>query len=188
MTGQGARSPHLPVLLGPLLRAVAPISGVWLDGTFGAGGYARGLLEAGADVVIGVDRDPLAFEMARDWASDWGDRLILVPGTFSELDEHAATAGYPALDGVTLDLGVSSMQLDRAERGFSFLRDGPLDMRMGQDGAVRRRSRQRRARGAPGRHHPLLRGGARRPPHRPRHRGRAREGAHQLHPATGGNR
>jgi 16S rRNA (cytosine1402-N4)-methyltransferase len=134
MTGQGARSPHLPVLLGPLLRAVAPISGVWLDGTFGAGGYARGLLEAGADVVIGVDRDPLAFEMARDWASDWGDRLILVPGTFSELDEHAATAGYPALDGVTLDLGVSSMQLDRAERGFSFLRDGPLDMRMGRTG------------------------------------------------------
>jgi 16S rRNA (cytosine1402-N4)-methyltransferase len=80
-----------------------------------------------------------------------------VPGTFSELDEHAATAGYPALDGVTLDLGVSSMQLDRAERGFSFLRDGPLDMRMGQDGAVRRRSGQRRARGASGRHHPLLR-------------------------------
>jgi 16S rRNA (cytosine1402-N4)-methyltransferase len=64
-----------------------------------------------------------------------------VPGTFSELDEHAATAGHPALDGVTLDLGVSSMQLDRAERGFSFLRDGPLDMRMGQDGAERRRPR-----------------------------------------------
>jgi 16S rRNA (cytosine1402-N4)-methyltransferase len=64
MTGPGAAPPHLPVLLGPILRAVSPISGVWLDGTFGAGGYARGLLEAGADVVIGVDRDPLAFEMA----------------------------------------------------------------------------------------------------------------------------
>jgi 16S rRNA (cytosine1402-N4)-methyltransferase len=134
MTAEGAASPHLPVLLGPILRVASPISGVWLDGTFGAGGYARGLLEAGADVVIGVDRDPLAFEMAAPWADAWGDRLILVPGTFSRLDEHAATAGHPALDGVTLDLGVSSMQLDRAERGFSFLRDGPLDMRMGQDG------------------------------------------------------
>ena len=142
MTGTGAQTPpvpppvppHLPVLLGPLLRAAGPISGVWLDGTFGAGGYARGLLEAGADVVIGVDRDPLAFELAAPWAAAFGDRLILVPGTFSELDEHAAAAGYPALDGVALDLGVSSMQLDRAERGFSFLRDGPVDMRMGQEG------------------------------------------------------
>jgi 16S rRNA (cytosine1402-N4)-methyltransferase len=124
----------MPVLLGPLLRAVAPVSGVWLDGTFGAGGYARGLLEAGAEIVIGLDRDPLAFEMAAPWAGAWGDRLILVEGTFSDLDEHAAGAGHPALDGVTLDLGVSSMQLDRAERGFSFLRDGPLDMRMGQAG------------------------------------------------------
>ncbi|MCU4652868.1 16S rRNA (cytosine(1402)-N(4))-methyltransferase RsmH [Roseibacterium sp. SDUM158016] len=134
MTGADNGQPHLPVLLGPLLRAVAPISGVWLDGTFGAGGYARGLLEAGAEIVIGIDRDPLAFEMAAPWAGAWGDRLILVPGTFSELDEHAAAAGHPLLDGVTLDLGVSSMQLDRAERGFSFLRDGPLDMRMGQAG------------------------------------------------------
>ena len=134
MTGQGGATPHTPVLLAAILRAVSPISGVWLDGTFGAGGYARGLLEAGADVVIGVDRDPLAFELAQDWAATFGDRLILVPGTFSELDSHAAAAGHPALDGVTLDLGVSSMQLDRAERGFSFLRDGPLDMRMGQAG------------------------------------------------------
>jgi 16S rRNA (cytosine1402-N4)-methyltransferase len=77
-----------------------------------------------------VDRDPLAFEMAADWAGTYGDRLRLVEGTFSELD---VLAGEP-LDGVTLDLGVSSMQLDIAERGFSFLRDGPLDMRMGQAG------------------------------------------------------
>jgi len=127
-------APHDPVRLQAILRTAAPISGVWLDGTFGAGGYARGLLEAGADVVIGVDRDPLAFELAAEWSASWGDRLILVPGTFSDLDAHAVTAGHPGLDGVTLDLGVSSMQLDRAERGFSFLRDGPLDMRMGQDG------------------------------------------------------
>ena len=122
--------PHIPVLLKPLLRAVEPVSGVWLDGTFGAGGYARGLLEAGADRVIGVDRDPLVFQMATGWAGEYGDRLRLVEGTFSDLDE---LAGEP-LDGVVLDLGVSSMQLDLAERGFSFLRDGPLDMRMQQDG------------------------------------------------------
>lgn len=122
--------PHIPVLLNPLLRAVDPVAGVWLDGTFGAGGYTRGLLAAGADQVIGVDRDPSVFDMAQAWAGDFGDRLRLVEGTFSDLD---GLAGEP-LDGVVLDLGVSSMQLDQAERGFSFLRDGPLDMRMGRDG------------------------------------------------------
>ena len=121
--------PHIPVLLRPLLAAVAPVTGVWLDGTFGAGGYTRGLLEAGADKVIGVDRDPLAFEMAADWASAYGGRLVMQPGVFSRMDEYAQD-----LDGVVLDLGVSSMQLDQAERGFSFMKDGPLDMRMSQEG------------------------------------------------------
>lgn len=125
-----AAAPHIPVLLRPLLQAVAPVSGVWLDGTFGAGGYARGLLDAGADRVIGIDRDPSVFAMAADWASAYGDRLRLMEGTFSDLDVLAREP----LDGVVLDLGVSSIQLDQAERGFSFLRDGPLDMRMGAAG------------------------------------------------------
>lgn len=103
--------------------------GRWLDGTFGAGGYARGLLDAGASEVIGVDRDPTALADAADWAAE-EPRLRLVEGTFGRLDE---LAGGP-LDGVVLDIGVSSMQLDRAERGFSFRQTGPLDMRMGSEG------------------------------------------------------
>ena len=121
---------HIPVLLRPLLEAVAPVSGVWLDGTFGLGGYARGLLAAGASTVIGIDRDPLALTLAASWAGDYGTRLRLIAGTFSNLD----TLADEPLDGVVLDLGVSSMQIDQPERGFSFQKDGPLDMRMSQSG------------------------------------------------------
>ncbi len=122
--------PHVPVLLEPILAAVAPVRGVWLDGTFGAGGYARGLLDAGAARVIGVDRDPEALDRAAVWAGAYGDRLDLRAGRFGDLDRLAAGP----LDGVVLDIGVSSMQIDQAARGFSFVKDGPLDMRMEQAG------------------------------------------------------
>ena len=124
-----AGGPHIPVLIDAILSHCAPIEGMWLDGTFGAGGYTRALLDAGADTVIAVDRDPVAFDMAADWAAGYGDRIHMQHGVFSRLDTYGQ-----GLDGVVLDLGVSSMQLDQAARGFSFMKDGPLDMRMSQDG------------------------------------------------------
>ena len=127
-------SPHIPVLLTPILDSVKPVSGIWVDGTFGAGGYSRAILDAGADTLYAIDRDPEVFARAEKWAKDYDGRLKLIHGTFSDLDTHVKNEGTDLIDGVVLDIGVSSMQLDQAERGFSFMKDGPLDMRMGQSG------------------------------------------------------
>lgn len=127
--GQTA-SPHIPVLLAPILKAISPVMGHWVDGTFGAGGYTRGLLDAGAAQVSAIDRDPEVFERAKSWADEYGSRLRLIKGTFGTMN----TLIDGSVDGVVLDIGVSSMQIDQAERGFSFQKDGPLDMRMSQNG------------------------------------------------------
>ncbi|MEM1106725.1 MAG: 16S rRNA (cytosine(1402)-N(4))-methyltransferase RsmH [Pseudomonadota bacterium] len=125
---------HIPVLLEPVLEALAPEDGeVHLDATFGGGGYARALLAAADCVLLAIDRDPAAIARAEDMAKTApGMRPLL--GRFGALDELAIEAGHPALDGVVLDLGVSSFQIDEAERGFSFQKDGPLDMRMAASG------------------------------------------------------
>jgi len=125
---------HVPVLLDPILDAIQPVSGIWLDGTFGAGGYSRALLEAGATRVLAVDRDPTVFQSAKSWAWEYGERLSLIEGQFGDLADLAAANGAPDLDGVVLDIGVSSMQIDEADRGFSFQSNGPLDMRMSKSG------------------------------------------------------
>jgi 16S rRNA (cytosine1402-N4)-methyltransferase len=125
---------HVPVLLSEVLAALGNIDGrTVVDGTFGAGGYTRAFLDAGARV-IAVDRDPNAVAAGRSLEARSAGRLMLVEGRFSELDAHAAGVGAGGVDAVVLDLGVSSMQLDEAERGFSFRGDGPLDMRMEQKG------------------------------------------------------
>ena len=124
-----ADAPHRPVLLAEVLEALAPRPGqLIVDGTFGAGGYARAFLEQGAEVAA-FDRDPAARAYAAALAQP--GRLRLTHDRFSTMAEHL---GEAAADGVALDLGVSSMQLDEPGRGFSLMRDGPLDMRMGSDG------------------------------------------------------
>ncbi len=126
---------HVPVLLGQVLRALAPKAGErYIDGTFGAGGYARAILDAAQCEVLGLDRDPSALAAGRALEAGYGGRLKLVETPFSHMEDAAQGIGWGRVDGVVLDLGVSSMQLDEAERGFSFMRDGPLDMRMSGQG------------------------------------------------------
>lgn len=126
---------HVPVLLQEVLVALGPrAGGVYLDGTFGAGGYTSAILDQPGTRVVALDRDPAAVRGGADLARAAGDRLLLKQARFGGLDEIAAGVGTPLLDGVVLDIGVSSMQLDQEARGFSFRTDGPLDMRMEQHG------------------------------------------------------
>lgn len=125
---------HEPVLLRELLEAAAPREGErWIDGTFGFGGHATALLERGC-LVLAMDRDPEAAQRADFLRKSWGDRLRFIPGNFAAMAEVAGGAGWESVDGVLLDLGISSGQLDDPSRGFSFRWDAPLDMRMDPSG------------------------------------------------------
>ncbi len=134
MTSAGTnQAPHVPVLVNEVIAALAIWEGeTAVDGTFGAGGYTRALLGAGAGRVIAFDRDPDAIDEGRSLVPD--PRLTLINERFSQMDRVLAERGIEHVDAIALDIGVSSMQLDRADRGFSFSADGPLDMRMSRSG------------------------------------------------------
>jgi 16S rRNA (cytosine1402-N4)-methyltransferase len=126
---------HVPVLLSQIIDALEPrANGIYIDGTFGAGGTTRALLESAACTVLAIDKDPDAIAGGRDLKVDSADRLKLVQGAFGDMEEIASANGIEQVDGITFDLGVSSMQLDEGLRGFSFQSDGPLDMRMSKAG------------------------------------------------------
>jgi 16S rRNA (cytosine1402-N4)-methyltransferase len=128
---------HVPVMLSEVVRLLAPRSGgVYLDGTFGGGGYASAFLEAAPCTVWAIDRDPDAIARGASLAARFPGRLHLINGQFGDMLDLLAEHGVTALDGVVLDLGVSSFQLDDPARGFSFRGDGPLDMRMGRSGGL----------------------------------------------------
>lgn len=125
---------HVPVLLNEVVEALAPKDGdVIVDGTFGGGGYARALMDAADVTLVGIDRDPTAIARAEGMRAEW-PKLVPLEGRFGDVDTLLADGELGPVDGFVLDLGVSSFQLDEGERGFSFMRDGPLDMRMGNAG------------------------------------------------------
>jgi 16S rRNA (cytosine1402-N4)-methyltransferase len=133
MTPSGSR--HIPVLGREAVEMLSPRDGgIYVDATFGAGGYSRAILDTAGARVIGIDRDRSAIAGGFDLVDRSGGRLTLVEDRFSNLAEICAAQGVQRVDGVVMDVGVSSMQLDEAERGFSFRLGGPLDMRMGHDG------------------------------------------------------
>lgn len=123
--------PHIPVMLAEVLEYLQPKPHeTYVDCTLGAGGYTRAILDSCVCNVIAIDRDDTAHAMAKTWAEKYGNHLTLVHGSFADLKSHLKNLGKETVDAIVLDLGVSSMQLDQAERGFSFRFDGPLDMRM----------------------------------------------------------
>jgi 16S rRNA (cytosine1402-N4)-methyltransferase len=126
---------HTPVMLREVVAALAPRDGgVYVDGTFGRGGYSEAILAAAATTVFGIDRDPDAVTFGTELGRRYGGRLRVLRGRFGDMRQLMRDAGVTRVDGVALDLGVSSAQLDEAARGFSFRAEGPLDMRMGLDG------------------------------------------------------
>lgn len=126
---------HVPVMLAEVLAALRPRDGeVFVDGTFGGGGYSRAILDAADCAVWAIDRDALAVARGRALAAQYGGRLTVLAGRFGDMDRLLAAHGIERVDGVVLDLGLSSFQIDDAGRGFSFQADAPLDMRMGPDG------------------------------------------------------
>ncbi len=128
-------APHTPVLLAEVVAALAPRAGaIIVDGTFGAGGYARALLDAAPCRVVGIDRDPDQVARSAALRAKYKDRLTVLQGRFGAMDRLLADQGVAQVDGIALDLGVSSMQIDEADRGFSFRQAGPLDMRMEKAG------------------------------------------------------
>ncbi len=134
---ESASAGHEPVLVEDVVALLAPRDGgIYVDGTFGAGGYSRAILEAADCVVWAIDRDPDAVERGERMAEGYGGRLTVLAGRFGELRSILAARSVTSVDGVTLDLGVSSQQLDDPGRGFSFKADGPLDMRMERTGAT----------------------------------------------------
>ncbi|WP_088343456.1 MULTISPECIES: 16S rRNA (cytosine(1402)-N(4))-methyltransferase RsmH [Rhodomicrobium] len=131
----GGPARHTPVLLAEVLDALSPIGGErYIDCTFGAGGYTRAILGAADSQLLALDRDPLAATIAADLKTEFPNRFRFEPSTFGALGDVAESAGFVPADAVIFDLGVSSMQIDEPERGFSFMRDGPLDMRMSDEG------------------------------------------------------
>ena len=127
---------HAPVMLTEVLHAMEPRDGgLYIDGTFGAGGYTRGLLGSANCRVLGIDRDPGVAPLAADMSKAFPGRFELVRAPFSAMAEIIRDHGGETVDGIVLDIGVSSMQIDQAERGFSFAKEGPLDMRMSGEGA-----------------------------------------------------
>lgn len=128
----GSMIQHIPVLLNDILYYLTnPILPVrMIDGTLGAGGHTRALLEAGVGEVLGLDQDASALELAQANLSDFGDRLHVAHTNYEHMTEAASAMGWGSVDAILLDIGVSSMQLDQSERGFSFMQPGPLDMRM----------------------------------------------------------
>ncbi len=128
-------APHIPVMLDEVLHALEPRDGaMYIDGTFGAGGYSRGILSAANCQLIGIDRDPAVQPVATQLVQASGGRFSFAEAPFSAMGEVLGSRGIDRVDGIVLDIGVSSMQIDQAERGFSFMRKGPLDMRMAADG------------------------------------------------------